>query len=154
CGCKEAKHPPEQHHHYIDVTLLSLHRHTEKLKLETRVPRSGLITVSKRGVVSKLAALVRVIGSTVITGCCPTAAAKRPPLLSWYVSASGTTGTEPVSKIASNSVVPQPAWASPVSTLTLVMSLFSRFAIAKVASVRLISTEVTCCAKKLSNAAW
>src|SRR5690625_392574 len=43
--------------------------HKLKGKEEVRVPRRGLMRVSNKAVVSKLAALVRVMRMTVMTGC-------------------------------------------------------------------------------------
>src|SRR5690606_11934542 len=87
----------------------------QNLNCETVTPRRGLITVSNSGVVSKLAALLRVMRQAVMMGAVPTTTTRRPPIRSWYFRASGTEGTEPVTRIASYSVVPHPEWASPVS---------------------------------------
>ncbi|CFN79346.1 Uncharacterised protein [Bordetella pertussis] len=80
-------------------------------------------------------------------GACPTMTTSRPPTRNWYFSASGTTGTEPVTRIASYSVEPQPLRPSPVSTLTSATLFTCRFCWAKVARRLSISTVVTCCAR-------
>src|SRR5690606_559682 len=116
----------------------------QNLNFESATPRNGRITVSKRLIVSNVAGLVRVTRCTLMTGERPTTMMRRPLTRSGYLRPSGTvSGTEPVTRIASYSVDPQPLWPSPVSTSTFATPLRCRFSVANAASRGSISTEVT-----------